>query len=151
MGESDTPPTGSKGLPPPPRALPTVATVAAGVEALLREMRGLRIDVEAVKTDTKALRSQLTETEEIIRISRLPSPASLSPVPSTPPPTAPRPSMAAKAATGSGKAGKWILLGSGVLTVVAQAIAMFNKPEYGPIVAALRVLLSSLTGAPNEP
>jgi len=64
---------------------------------------------------------------------------------STPPPEPPRSSMRVAAQEGK-KYGRWIVLASGVITLLAQAIAMANKPEYGPLVAALRVLLASIPG-----
>jgi hypothetical protein len=130
----------------PPRPLPTLATVQAAVEATLRELRGARIDIDALKTESKAIRAKVLETEEIIRISRLPGPSSLSPVPAAP---QPRPSMAARAAQSApGKVGAALMIGTGALTVAGQIVALW-KPEYtGPIFQALRLLASLGGGDP---
>jgi hypothetical protein len=140
VADPDTPPTGSPAI-VPPRALPTVATVQASVDTVLREVRGARSDLDAIKGEIKAIRSKVLETEEqIIRISHLPSPASLTPLP-----TEPRPSMAVKAASKASRAGKVLMIGTGILTVAGQIISLW-KPEYtGPVIQALK-LLASLGG-----
>lgn len=142
MASDKTPPTGTPAI-NPPRPLPTLATIQASVDAALRELRGARLDIDHLKTSSKAIREQLSETEDIIRISRVPRPASLSPIP-----TEPRPSMAVKAAKGTSKAGKVLMIGTGLLTVAGQVIS-FWRPEYtGPVTQALRLLASLGGGEP---
>ena len=107
----------------------------------MREVRGARLDIDALKTGMKALREKLDE--EIARIGRPPSATSLSPVPEPP-----RPSMAAKAAKGTGKIGAFLMIGTGVLAVAGE-VAKLWRPEYvGPIAQALRLLASLAGGEP---
>lgn len=118
---------------PPPRPIPTVATVQTTVEVLVGQIKGLRLEVERL--------GKLMSEPDVLRISRVPSPTSLMPTPVP----APRPSMAVKAAKGAGQWGKIIMIGTGALTVLGQVVALW-KPEYtGPIIQALR-LLASLGG-----
>lgn len=138
MADKDTPPTGTPIA--PPRPLPTTATVQALVEVLLREMRGVRIDIDQLKTDVKAVRLQVVPDPDVIRLSPLPRPSALPVVPS------PRPSMAAKAAHGTGRVGRAVLLATGALTVAGQVVALW-RPEYaGPLAQALK-LLAAIGGA----
>lgn len=130
-----TPRTGTPAL-PPPRPIPTLATVQTTIEAVMGQVKGLRLELEAL--------TAMTRYPDVLRVSRVPSPASLlpSPVPE------PRPSMAAKAAHGAGKWGKVAMIATGALTVVGQVVALW-KPEYtGPIVQALRLLASLGGGDP---
>lgn len=143
MHPKDTPPTGTP-IPRPPRALPTLATVQASIDLQARELRGARLDIDALKTEVKAIRLQLEETADNIRISFIPkAPALPTPMPasaptSTPVP-APRPSLAAKGAKGAGKVGKWIFFGLGVAATVAQVLAEHTAYR-GPLLELLRVL-----------
>lgn len=116
---------------PPPRPIPTIATVQTTVEVLVGQTKGLRLEVER-------LGLLITNpAPDVLRFSTPPA--------STPTPT-PRPSMAVKAALGGGKVAKIVIIATGILTVAGQLAAVL-KPEYtGPIVQALR-LLASLGGA----
>lgn len=133
-----TPPTGTPAI-NPPRPLPTLATVQASVDALLREMRGARLDIDGLKTEVKTVRAKVSDTEEIIRISHLPSPASLVPSSLIPPPAS-RPSIAAKAAQKGLDLGKYTAIVIGVLSVVAQVVAQFKPAYLGPITSMLKLL-----------
>jgi hypothetical protein len=139
VAENKTPPTGTA----VPRPLPTLATVQAATEAALREMRGARLDIDTLKTEIKAVRSKLYETEEqILRISRLPSTPPISVLPSVPsaPPSkpTPRPSMAAVAAKRGLDLGKYTAIVIGVLSVAGQVAAVFQPKYVGPITAILK-------------
>lgn len=127
----DTPPHGTRAL-PPPRPLPNIATVQTTVEVCIGQLKGLRLEVEAL---SKLIRDP---PPDVLRIS----------VPPVSGPQPPRPSMAAKAAQGTTRVGKWILIGTGALTVLSQALTMLDRPELGPVVQALRVLLAALGGSP---
>jgi len=129
-----TPPTGTAAV-PPPRPIPTLATVQTTVEVLVGQIKGLRLDTERLGKLIAA------PPPDVLRISTPPNSTSAAPPP--------RPSMAAKAAKGGGWLGKAVLIASGVLTVAGQIVAVW-KPEYtGPIIQALR-LLGSLGGGGVE-
>lgn len=120
---------------PPPRPLPTIATLQTLVEATLREVRGARLDIDTIRTDAKTIRTKVLETEEIIRISRLPSLSSVTPTP----PSA-RPSMAVAAAKKGLNLGKNTAIVIGLLSLVAQVVAQFQPRYSGPLTAILKVL-----------
>jgi hypothetical protein len=132
VADTKTPPTGTPAV-PPPRPIPTLATVQTTVEVCVKHIKDMRLQVDALE--------KLVKGADVLRISSVPSPGSLNP-----PPPEPRPSMAVKAAQGAGKWGRVIMIGTGVLTVAGQLVAVW-KPEYtGPFIQALR-LLASLGGA----
>lgn len=134
MADDKTPPTGTPAV-PPPRPLPTVATVQSTVEVLVGQVKGLRRDVDEL---IQLIRNP---PPEVIRFSVPPS-ITTTPVPES------RPSIAAKAAQSTSKLGKVLMIGTGVLTVAGQLVALW-KPEYtGPIIQALRLLASLGGGDP---
>lgn len=118
---------------PPPRPLPSLATVQTTVEVLVGQIKGLRLEVERlgkIITDPAP--------KDVLRISHVPSA----------PPLPTRPSMAAKAAIGGGKVAKVAMIATGVLTVAGQ-LATLWRPEYtGPIAQALKLLASLGGGDP---
>lgn len=107
------------------------------VEVLVGQMKGLRLEVEALS------RLITDPPPAVLRVPPVPAREELAP-PSVP--TAKRPSMAVKAARDASSLGKVVMIGTGVLTVAGQLVSLI-RPEYtGPIVQALR-LLASLGGA----
>ncbi len=118
---------------PPPRPLPSLATVQTTVEVLVGQIKGMRLDIEALG---KLVREQPLD----VRIASSAPPAPLTPQP--------RPSMAAKAAHGGSKVAQIVMIATGILTVAGQIAAVW-KPQYtGPIVQALRLLASLGGGDP---
>lgn len=117
-----------------PRPIPTLATLQTMLDELARELRGARLDIDKAKTDVKAVRALLTEPEPEIPITFIPkAPAVPTPVPAS------RPSLAAKAAKGTGAIGKWVFFGLGVAATVAQVLAEHTAYR-GPLLELLRVL-----------
>jgi len=57
----------------------------------------------------------------------------------------PRPSLAVKAATGTKRVGKVLMIATGILSIAGQIIALWKPAYAGPIIEALR-LLGSLGG-----
>jgi hypothetical protein len=135
-----TPPKGTRtvaekvALPP----TPTLAAVLDLLEGMAAQIEGGRTDIDDLTLTVKAIDRRIEP--QVIRISAVPSPESL-----VPSPPAPRPSMAVKAARGTTRVGQIVMVGTGILSVTGQVIAIW-KPQYaGPIIEALR-LLASLGG-----
>ena len=132
MAASDPP---ARDAPRPARTLPTLATVQASLDAVLRELRGARLDIESLKGELRGVRGQLADTADEIKISFLPK------APTAPPTPVPesRPSMAAKAGKATTKVGKWVFFGLGLAASVAQILAAHTNYR-GPLLELLRVL-----------
>jgi hypothetical protein len=148
VAENKTPPTGTPAM-PPPRPIPTLATVQTTVEVLVGQVKGLRADVASVSERVDALGERMTDPAlAVLRFSKPPTLESIaSPATSTPVPQS-RPSMAAKAAKGTSKATKLLMIATGALSVAGQVVALW-EPEYtGPIIQALRLLASLGGGHP---
>jgi hypothetical protein len=150
-----TPPTGSPvPRPRPPTIVRERADAPRGIieadagDSKPTTLRSIFDVAEETRDAVRALKSHVMGDPEIIRISPLPSPTSLIPIAVE---LEPRPSLAAKAATGTGKGAKWVVFAFGVLSLIGQGIAMLGRPEYGPIVQGLKVVASALAGDATPP
>jgi hypothetical protein len=143
MSDEPTPPKGVRTVAEKvavPRPAPTLTGVLDLLEGMAAQIEGGRDDIDNLALTVAALDRRIGP--EVIRISTVPSPESL-----TPAPPAPRPSMAVKAAKGSKAGIKWASIGLGVLTLGVQVLASALTNQQGPLVALLKVLLTVLTGA----
>lgn len=104
-------------LPPtnPPRPLTSVGTLTVVLDK-----------VEAMQKDLASLNKFVAE-----RTATLPPPS--------------RPSLAVKAAEGTSRVTKALMIATGVLSVAGQIVAIWKPAYAGPIIEALR-LLASLGG-----
>jgi hypothetical protein len=145
LSDEPTPPKGIRTVAEKvalPRPTATLTAVIDLLEGMAAQIEGGRTDIDDLALAVKAIDLR-TRTE--VRTSTVPSPESLTPVPSPP-----RPSMAVKAAKGSKAGIKWASIGLGVLTVGVQILASALTNQQGPIVALLKVLLAVLTGAHGQ-
>jgi hypothetical protein len=144
VSDAATPPKGTRTVAEKmalPRPTVTLTAVLDLLEGMAAQIEGGRTDIDELALTVRAIDRRAGP--EVIRISTVPSPESL-----TPQPSAPRPSMAVKAAKGSTAGVKWASIGLGVLTVGVQILASaLTSPQQGPLVALLKVLLTALTGA----
>lgn len=167
MPDEKTPPTGTRLDPPPPeppRPVPTPAAIYNLLNGVAGQLGGLRGDVDkanerleqieqrfdALPSAPSAPPGSSPASSDVLYIPTLPSPASL-----TPAPTPPRPSMAAKALEGTGKAVKVTSWGAvatsaviGLLGLVS-AIVKQKHPEATSVIDAIaKMLLLAVGGAP---
>lgn len=135
----DTPRAGTPPV-PPPRPLPSLATVQTTVEVLVGQIKGLRLDVERLGLLVGGL------PQDVPRAPPAPVISYVTPTPVPPSTPTRRPSMAAKAALGTGRVGKVLVIATGALTVMGQLAALLEPKYVGPLEQAIRVLRALVGG-----
>jgi hypothetical protein len=129
--DETTPPHGTRTAPlEPPRPIPTLANVHNLLSGVAGQIGGARGDIDAVVEKLEGL------TEAVKGLSTPPAP----PAESSAPAEDARPTLRVRA----GRGGRWVLVGVGALSLVAQVVALSQRPEYGPLVAAAKVLGTAL-------